>query len=63
MSFLDQELDTFICDFKLFGCNAEVDHYGQVCDPCLVANAEACGDWCNDSIAAHRRMHDAPITC
>ena len=26
------------------------------CDDCLVANAESCGDWTNESTAAQRRL-------
>jgi len=35
----------------------------RMCDHCGVANSEACGDWCNESIAAFRRINPNPATC
>jgi hypothetical protein len=47
------------CDWN---CNTEVKHDGDVCDACLVDNAEACGDWDEESIAAAERMGVTPTT-
>ena len=31
-------------------------HPEEWCDTCLVENAESCGDWTNESIAAQQRL-------
>lgn len=53
----DVEQQPTRCDW----CNAECE--AEVCDPCFVANAEACGDWDEESIAAQRRLTPDPSTC
>ena len=42
-----------LCDWD---CNTEVEHDGDVCDACLVDNAETCADWDDESIKAAERM-------
>lgn len=37
-------------------CERLVDVPGETCDECLVKNAEACGDWDPESIAAAKRL-------
>ena len=41
------------CDWD---CGTEVDEVGQVCDPCLVDNAETCGDWDEEAARALARI-------
>jgi hypothetical protein len=48
--------------FCEWNCNTEVKHDGDVCDACLVDNAEACGDWDEESIKAAERMGVTPQT-
>lgn len=43
-------------DFCEMECGAIVAKHGQSCDTCLVANAEACGDWDEESLAAAERI-------
>ena len=42
------------CDWE---CREEVQHEGDVCDLCLVANAKMCGDWDEESIDALARIY------
>lgn len=43
-----------VCDWCL--C-CPVESSGDVCDRCLVENAEKCGDWDAESIAAKERLN------
>ena len=47
------------CDWD---CGTEVDEIGQVCDACLVDNAETCGDWDEESLAAKQRLTNTTTT-
>lgn len=40
-----------------------VTFHGDFCDRCLVTNANDCGDWDNESIAAFHRINNTPTTC
>lgn len=43
-----------LCDWCLA---RPVESSGEVCDRCLVENAENCGDWDEESIAAKERLN------
>lgn len=41
----------YFCD-----CGSEVGADGEMCDRCIVENAEGCGDWDEESIKAKQRL-------
>jgi len=51
--------DERLCD----NCGTVNDNGEDWCDRCIVVNAQACGDWDGDSIAAHRRLFPDASTC
>lgn len=60
----DAEPEPTLCAW----CEAETDnglsdHGDIVCDACLVKNAQECGEWSSESIAASRRLTPDPSTC
>ena len=45
-------LEVYYCDNN---CGTKVKDEHQWCDACLIANAEACGDWDDEALAAKQR--------